>query len=460
MLPAVDRRVVVIGAGITGLTAAYRLVTAEPALDVVVLDADERVGGKIRSVAVGETRVEAGPDSLLARKPWAVDLCREVGLGDQLIGPAVADARLWDGHQLLPFPRGTLGIPTDPTRFLLWPGMTLGARVRALADLIAPRGRIADDESVGELLARRIGRGATDALVAPLLGGVVGGDVDRLSAEATFPELSRWELEHGSLIRGARAASRRATTVGGPAFVTLRGGLQRLPEVLAEAIGAGRIHTATRVREVVRANRRYLVRHEAGEEPADAVIATAPSAALADVLAPVADGVREPLTELSAASTAVVALVYGEGTAEILPRTSGFVARGGSLPIPAATIVSAKWPDPSFGSRSVVRCFVGDDAELRRDDDEIVHDAGAALAHVYGLPLEPDAAHVVRWPHAMPQYEVGHLARVAAIDDALPPGIVAAGQGFRGVGISDCVRQANEAASRVVAHLRDGVPTS
>jgi oxygen-dependent protoporphyrinogen oxidase len=263
------------------------------------------------------------------------------------------------------------------------------------------------------------------------------------------------------LIRGARAVSRNAaTTVGGPAFVTLRDGLQRLPEALADAIGAARIHTATRVREVVRAQGRYLVRHEAGEAPADAVIATAPPAALAGVLAPVAEGVREPLTMLSAASTAVVALVYGEGTVEILPRTSGFIARGASLPIHAATIVSAKWPDPSFGSRAVVRCFVGDDAELRRDDDEIVRDAGAALARVYGLPTEAEAAHVVRWPHAMPQYEVGHLARVAAIEDALPAGIVVAGQGFRGVGISDCVRQANEAASRVVAHLRDDVPTS
>jgi oxygen-dependent protoporphyrinogen oxidase len=346
-------------------------------------------------------------------------------------------------------------------RFLLWPGMPVGARVRALADLIAPHGRVADDESVGELLARRIGRGATDALVAPLLGGVVGGDVDRLSVEATFPELSRWEREHGSLIRGARAASRRAaTTVGGPAFVTLRDGLQRLPEALADAIGAARIHTATRVREVVRAKGRYLVRHEAGEEPADAVIATAPPAALAGVLAPAAEAVREPLARLAAASTAVVALVYGEGTAEFLPRTSGFIARGGSLPIRAATIVSAKWPDPSFGSRAVVRCFVGDDAELRRDDDEIVRDASAALAHVYGLPLEAEAGRVVRWPHAMPQYEVGHRTRIAAIDGLLPPGILVAGQAFRGVGISDCVRQANEAASRVVAHLRDGVPTS
>lgn len=450
-----------IGGGITGLTAAYRVLTAEPDVDVVVLEAGDAVGGKMRSVTVGGVRVEAGPDSLLARKPWAVDLCRELGLGDALIGSAVADAQLWDGHRPLPFPRGVLGIPVELFRFLAWPGLPLTARARVFGDLVVPkRDDTGQEESVGELLRRRVGVRATESLVAPLLGGVVGGDVDRLSVESTFPELAAWERRHRSLILGARAAAKRRPAGGGPVFVTLRGGLERLPHALADVIGMHRVRTGVLVQEVVSRGGRYLVRHADGEEPADAVIATAPPRALAEMLPPVAGGLREPLTALKAASTALVALVYAEGTAEVLGRTSGFIARGGSLPIRAATIVSAKWPDPSFGSRAVVRCFVGDHAELRRDDDEIVGDAGAALAHVYGLPVEPEAGHVVRWPHAMPQYEVGHVARVAAIDGALPPGIVVAGQGFRGVGISDCVRQANEAASRVVAHLRDGVPTS
>jgi oxygen-dependent protoporphyrinogen oxidase len=453
MLPRVARRVVVIGGGITGLTAAFRLRTADPSLDVVVLDADDTVGGKLRSATVGGVRVEAGADSLLARKPWAVDLCRELGLADELIGAAVDDARLWDGHRLLRFPEGVLGIPTDPVTVLRWPGMALVDRVRALGDLAIPRRADAADESVGDLLRRRLGSGAADALVAPLLGGVAGGDLDRMSVRATFPELALWEQRRGSLIRGAREAGRRRSVTGGPAFVTLDGGLDRLPRALAEAIGPKWVRTGVRVREVVRTTAGYGVRHEAGEEAADAVIATVLPATVADVLRPVAPNARDPLAGPTAASTAVVILVYAEGTAPMLPRTSGFIARGGSLPIHAATIVSAKWPDPSFGTRAVVRCFVGDDAELRRDDDEIARDASAALARVYGLPAEPDATRVVRWPHAMPRYDVGHLDRVAAIERALPSGIVVAGQGLRGFGIADCVRQANDAAATVLERL-------
>jgi oxygen-dependent protoporphyrinogen oxidase len=449
----VARRVVVIGGGITGLTAAFGLLSADPSLDVVVLEADATVGGKLRSVTVGGVRVEAGADSLLARKPWAVDLCRELALGDDLVGAAVADARLWDGQRLLPFPDGVLGIPTDLVTFLRWPGMPLVDRARALGDLALLRRTDAVDESVGDLLRRRLGSGATDALVAPLLGGVAGGDLDRMSVRATFPELASWEQRRGSLIRGARDAARRRSVTGGPAFVTLRGGLERLPRALTDAIGPQRVRTGVRVREVVRTTAGYGVRHDAGEEPADAVIASVPPAALADVLRPSAPAVRDPLAGLTAASAAVVILVYGEGTAAMLPRTSGFIARGGSLPIHAATIVSAKWSDPSFGTRAVVRCFVGDDAELRRDDDEIARDAGAALARVYGLPPGPDATRVVRWPHAMPRYDVGHLDRVAAIERALPDTIVVAGQGFRGFGIADCVRQANDAATAVVERL-------
>jgi oxygen-dependent protoporphyrinogen oxidase len=443
-------RIVVIGGGITGLTAAYRLRAADPALDVVVLEADDVVGGKIGSVTVGGVSVEAGADSLLARKPDAIDLCAELGLADDLVGAAVGDARLWDGNRLVPFPPGVLGVPTDPFQLLRWQGMSPAARLRVLADLVLPRRGATGDESVGALLRRRIGSAATEALVAPLLGGIVAGDVDRLSVGATFPDLAAWEREHGSVIRGARTAAAQNSAKDGPAFVRLRGGLDRLTQALAAGIGADRVRAGIRVRTVVRDGAAYVVRHDDGEEPADAVIATAPPEALADVLEPVA-GAR--FAALPSASTAVAVLVYADGTADALPATSGFIARGGSLPIHAATLVSAKWPDPSFGTRAVVRCFVGDDAELRRDDDQIVRDAAGALARVYGLPAEPDDAAVVRWPHGMPQYEVGHLDRVAAIEGSMPRGVVVAGQGLRGVGIADCVRQGNDAAAAVLALL-------
>jgi oxygen-dependent protoporphyrinogen oxidase len=156
------------------------------------------------------------------------------------------------------------------------------------------------------------------------------------------------------------------------------------------------------------------------------------------------------------ASTAVAVLVYAPGTDAMLPDSSGFIAPRGRLPMTAATVVSKKWPDDAFEGRAVLRCFVGadgDDDELARDDGEIVADVAAALARVYGLPSRPEASDVIRWPRAMPQYEVGHLDRVAAIEAALPAGVVVAGQSYRGVGIPDCVRQGAEAARRILTVL-------
>jgi oxygen-dependent protoporphyrinogen oxidase len=459
--------VVVIGGGISGLAAAFRLVCDEPALGVVLLESDAETGGKIRSATVGDVQLEAGPDSLLARKPWAVDLCRELGLGEDLVPAAAASTQIWSGTQLLPFPSGPFGISTDPLELFRWKGMSYPAKLRAAGDLVLPRRRADGDESIGGLLRRRLGDGATDALVAPLLGGLLGGDVDRLSVQATFPELATWEREHGSLMRGARAmsAARRPAAVSGggntqgqggapPMFLRLRGGLERLTRALTEHLGPDRIRTGVGVRGVRREGERFVVEHEQGAEQADAVIVTTPSFVTAELLAQVAPEATAGLRDISYASTAVALLVYPDGTDAMLPATSGFIAPRGRLPMTAATVISKKWPDDALGGRAVLRCFIGAagaEDELAREDEDLLHGVAGALTRIYGLPAEPEAARVVRWPRAMPQYEVGHLERVRAIEVALPPGVVVAGQAFRGVGIPDCVRQGAEAAARVRA---------
>lgn len=458
-----SRRVVVVGAGVSGLATAYRLLAADDALEVLVLEAEDEPGGKVRSALVGGLELEAGPDSLLGRKPWAVELCRELGLGEDLVAPASVPTHIYTDRGLLRFPTGPFGISTDPVELLRWPGMSYAGKVRAGADLVRPRRRDETDESLGSLLRRRIGDEATEKLVAPLLGGLFAGDVDRLSVLATFPELAAWEREHGSLVVGARmqmraaAASRPAGSGPPPMFLRLRGGLRRLTTALAEALGAERVRIRTRVEALSREDDRYVVRTEGEEVRADAVVLACPAFVAADLL----DGLASPeVVELLAGipyvSTAVVLMVYPEGTADALPDSSGFVAPRGALAVSAATLVSRKWPDPAFGDRAVVRCFVGavgTEDLVEQPDEDIVQGVGRQLAAILPLPERPEAAAVVRWPRAMPQYEVGHLERVARIEEHLPPGAFVVGQGYRGAGIPDCVRQAGEVAGRVLAHL-------
>ena len=196
--------VAVVGGGVTGLTVARRVRALEAT--VTVLEEGPDVGGMLRSVSVGGVPVPAGPDSFLARKPWAVDLCRELGIGDELIQPRASGSYLWTERGLVPYPTGTaFGIPSDLGDAFRWPGLSRAGRARALRDLIARKRRTDADESLGGLLRRRLGDEATDRAIAPLLAGLYAGDVDALSVRATFPELQGWERAQGSLLRGAQA---------------------------------------------------------------------------------------------------------------------------------------------------------------------------------------------------------------------------------------------------------------
>ena len=263
------RRVVVVGTGITGLTVAYRLATRPDPPDVTVLEAGASPGGVIRSVRVGDLDLEAGPDSFLVRKPWAVDLCRDLGLGDDLVEQGATAAQILTPRGLLPVPAGRLGIAGSAGDVWRWKGMSVGDRLRAIAEPIVPRRRDEHDESIGSLARRRLGRAATEAIVAPLLGGLYAGDVDRLSVRATYPELATWEREDGSLRAGVRraVAATAAPSQDGPAtpFATVRGGLHRIVEALVMAIGPDRVRTRSPVRGV---DRRGPPRLPGGNGPA------------------------------------------------------------------------------------------------------------------------------------------------------------------------------------------------
>jgi oxygen-dependent protoporphyrinogen oxidase len=452
----VNRRVVVVGAGITGLTIAYRLRQRADPLDAVVLEAADTAGGVIRSTRLGDVEIEAGPDSFLVRKPWAVELCDELGLGGDLTDQGATAAQILTDRGLRAIPPGRLGVAASARGLLRWDGMSVGDRLRASAEPIVPRRRDQGDESIGSLARRRLGRGATEAIVVPLLGGLSAGDVDRLSVLATYPELARWEHEDGSLRRGVRRAMRTAggQTSRGTPFATVRGGLQRIVHALVERIGPDRVRMGTPIRGVDRDGDGFAVATDAALERADVVVVTTSAPAAAAMLRDAAPDAAGGLGRIRTVSTAVALFVYPDGTDPLLPDTSGFVAqRRLGLPITAATAISRKWPDPAFGSRAVLRAFAGGDGlddQVDRPDEEVLDRAAAALARVYGLPA-PERAALVRLPDAMPQYDVGHLGAVARILASLPAGIHVAGSAFGGVGLPDRVREATALAERITA---------
>jgi protoporphyrinogen/coproporphyrinogen III oxidase len=488
-------RVVVVGGGITGLVAAYRLTRnrdgAAP-VHVTLVESAPRLGGKVRTGEAGGFLVETGPDSFVVRKPWAVDLATELGLGPDLIVPGASGAFVWARGRLIRFPTGTaFGVPTEVETVLRWPGLSLRGKLSASLDLWrrAPSAKPDpdDDETLGGLLDRRLGHEAAAVLAGPVLAGIHAGDPARMSVAATFPELRAWERGAGSLIRGARAASKTARKQSGRSgseaagaasphlFTTIDGGLDRLVDALATRLGVADVLTGTPVERIERgAHGGHAVVGGGGRIPADAVILATPAAVAAEALAPVAPASAASLRELRAVSTATVTLVYPPGSAERLPdatgvlvparadaeRVSGARAPSGPSVVTACTWISRKWPDASFDDRAVVRCFVGRDGEqapLDLDDDALAGAVAADIERMTPLGTGPQSTLVTRWPDGMPQYDVGHLGRVAAAEEALgaeAPGVFLAGAPYGGIGIADCVRQGNEAADRVRAHLR------
>lgn len=445
-------RVAVVGAGVSGLVTAYRLRRATEAPDVVVFEASDRAGGKLGSVDVAGLSLPAGADSFVGRKPWAVELCRDLGIEDELVEPAASRAYVWTDRGLVPLPgRSAFGVPAGLDDLLRFPGLSFRGRIRCLGDLWRRVRKGDADESIGSLLRRRVGDEATDLLAGPLLAGLFAGDVDRLSVRATFPELAAWERDHGSLVAGARAAF--AAPGAGPMFLRPRGGVERLTDVLAEAIGPDRILLGAPVTAIARGTSAgYVVRSAGALVEVDAVVLAVPPSDTARLLATLAPEAAATLEGIACASTAVALLVYPEGTAEALPDAAGFVVPRGKAAMTACTFLSSKWPDERYGDRAVLRCFVGAagiEDVLDAPDEQILDALARQLAAVVALPGRAESSRLVRWERAMPQYEVGYLDRAAAVAEALPPGIFVVGQALAGVGIADCVRRAGESAEAV-----------
>jgi oxygen-dependent protoporphyrinogen oxidase len=453
------RRLVVVGAGITGLAAAFEWRRRHPDDEIVVLEAGDRIGGKLHRVELAGHWYDTGPEAMLARVPEAVRLVEDLGLGDRLVAPATTQASVVLPEGRLPLPAGTvLGVPAsadDVSGFLSPAGV---ARVRAEASL--PPLRLDGDVAVGGLLRERLGDEVVDRLVEPLLGGVYAGRADELSLAATMPALAAQLGRSGSVLAAAAAArdagTRSRGDADGPVFATVTDGIGSLPEVLVAASGA-----VVRLRTPAHGLRRTASGFELSVGPAaapevltaDAVLVTAPAPKAARLLAGAVPDAVEPLRGIPYASMAVVAMAFpaqdvAAGSGLLVPPVAGRLVKG-------VTVSSAKWPHLA-GDVLLVRSSVGrfrDEAELQRADGDLTAAVVADVADLLGLARpEPLETRLVRWGGGLPQYLVGHPARVAQIRTAVGriPGLAIAGAAFEGVGVPACIRDARRAVDALL----------
>ncbi|KPI04568.1 protoporphyrinogen oxidase [Actinobacteria bacterium OV450] len=475
--PAAGRCVVVIGGGIAGLAAARRLLA--DGLRVTLLEAGPRLGGKLLAGELAGAPVDLGAESVLARRPEALELARAVGLGEALQPPATATAQLWTRGALRPMPRGhVMGVPGDVAPLAASGVLSAEGLARIEAERTLAPTEIGEDVAVGEYVAARFGHEVVDRLVEPLLGGVYAGDAYRISMRAAVPALFDAIRAHPTLTESvralqdgaaARAAAERTTVTGAAAsgafFAGISGGIGRLPLAVADAAGAAgaRIETGTAVREVRRTAGGWRVVTDTEVIDADAVVLAVPAGPAARLLDGLAPAAATELRTVEYASMALVTMAFrrsGLPAAISDGGASGFlVPPVDGRTIKASTFSSNKWAwagaDPElFLLRTSVGRY-GDEGDLGREDSELVDVSLRDLGEAVGLAARPVASTVTRWDGGLPQYPVGHLARVARIRDAVAalPGLAVCGALYDGVGIPACIASAGKAADVVTATL-------
>ena len=450
---------VVVGAGVAGLTAAHDL--AANGHDVVVLEAAERVGGKLWARELAGAPIDVGADAMLARHGAGVDLAQRLGL--ELAHPATGSVQLVADGVLRRLPTGTmLGVPTDLVALARSRVLSPAGLARAGLEGIWPRRRRpAGDRCVADVVAERYGREVVDRLVEPMLGGVYAGRPDRLSVEATAPMVAEADRHGRSLAHGLQHLMAERT-VSGPVFATPTTTMASLAAALVDRVeadaggasGAMAVRTGVAVTGVARSEAGtgggdWVVATEDGTWLARTVVVAVPAHAATGLLADVAAGTAVELAGIRHASVGVVSLHFGDASLEDLPDASGVLVprREGRL-VKAGTWLARKWPHLADRG-AVLRVSVGriDDVRWQElDDDELVTAVVDDVRDLTGLGVAPTDVLVTRWHDGLPQYEVGHLERVDRARHHLPPGILLAGAAYDGIGVSPCVASGHQAA--------------
>ena len=462
-----SNRIIVVGAGISGLATAHSLSKSE---DVTVFESSDSAGGTISSIRRDGFLIETGPNGFLDSRRETLDLCRELGLEDELL-PADPAA-----ENRFTVRRGALvALPSSPMGFLASPALSLRGRLRTLAEGLRRKRQDDDDETVFEFARRRVGRECAERLVDAFITGVYAGDSTKLSAHSTIPRLVEIEARHGSLTRGfismQRAKKEEGRKKGSPAgpagrLTSFHGGMQVLIDRLVERIGSDRVHFNRRLAALERTRsgwRLTFVARDGEEEIIDckAVVSAIPAYALSRVVGLEQD-LAKNLDTIAYAPVAVVALGFERGQIDHPLDGFGFVACGTER----ISILGNLWTSSIFPNRApenmvLLRTMVGGTRSPERTElndqvlTELVRDQ---LDRLMGVTGDPKMVNITKWQKAIPQYHIGHAARLKAIDEALKdlPGLFLTGNAYRGVGINDCVIDSMHVADQVFAYRREG----
>jgi protoporphyrinogen/coproporphyrinogen III oxidase len=479
------KRIAVIGGGISGLAAAHRVRELNPDAEITLFEASDRLGGSLATVRQDGLLIEQGADSFITDVPWAVDLCRRIGLAEQLIptNSAARGAMVVARGRLERVPDGFLLMaPQKVWPILCSPILSLRGKARLAGEYIIKSQRTAsmedDDESVASFVRRRLGREAFDRIVQPLVGGIYTADPEKLSLAATLPRFLEMERNHGGLIRGARAkrkaeGGRREEVDAGARysmFVAPREGMASFVETIAARLPPGAVRLNTKVERIEKvgggwmvvsskyANRRGQGSEQSITESFDGLIVATPTSTVAKLFADVDSSLADELRGIEFAGSAVVALAYDRKQIKHPLDSFGFVVPTiERRRILSASFSSVKFPGRAPAGKELFRVFLGGALQanvLDVSDEQLCQIADEELRDLLGITGKPCLSMAFRWPASMPQYHLGHLGRVRRIKDRLLqlPGLALAGNAYEGVGIPQCVRSGEQAAERILAY--------
>lgn len=462
-------RIAIIGGGISGLSAAFALQQKRQAggeLDYVLFERAQRLGGVMVTDRDDGCLIEAGPDSFLTEKPWAADLCKQVGLGDQLIGSNDPQRKTYIivKNRLIEIPDGLMFmVPTKITPAVLSPLFSAGTKLRMAREWFHPPHKAVADETVAAMVERHYGPEMVERLADPLLSGVYGGEASQLSVRAVLPRFAEMEAKHGSLGRAMLAARKKMAGMSQgpprPLFTSLKAGMQQMVDAVVARLDPRALRVGAQVQGIQLQAGGWTVSAGLDSDHFNAVILALPAPAAATLVRSASPDLADELTAIRYSSSVTVTLGYGLAVRQSLPPGFGFlVPRSEGTRMLAATFVHNKFPHRAPEDRALIRCFLGgsrDEQILELSDEQILGIVRSELMKIINLDAEPLFARVYKWKGAMAQYGVGHLERIERIEhlrQALP-GLALAGNGFSGIGVPDCVRSGSDAVARILTAL-------